>query len=553
MRTKHTTQTSAGETFRPTLRSLQVAGWLERLLPIPLELLIAARMATLVTTATTGTWQTVLTDGMVILALLLLKQTYHVVWGILWQKRRLTKMQDCRMMLYRHMLDGRLYTLYGARQGEMMEHIRDDFGTVTGRILDLEPSFWCAIIKTIAYFTFLARENEWIALVLTVLSAIQLLPPLIVKRFLEKNYLDCREIESELTDYTMQAYHGFATMRLYGLEDWWEKGLRAIHKRYVKIGNRSTITGTVEYTMDEFTAHLLRYGSYGILGVFVLTNVASLETALAAIALSGGFFAAVKTGADAIPSFGVADQAEERLSCWFREEQTVPAVANVVPDLGGEVAVAFDKMTLTVGTPEAGVTLFSTMSDTISLHGVTLLEGENGAGKSTILRLLLGLLQPDQGSVTVNGISPADFAPETFPKTIFYLPQEDAAWHMTPWALWEMVLGDGSLALPLAEIFGLTDVQYEETLLDALSGGERKKVFLTIAFTLAPPLLVLDEPTNSLDDKSRKVLCDLIQDYSGNILVVSHDPVVRACVQSRIILKEGKIYSTVGKEEESHG
>ncbi len=523
--------------FRPLLRPLPLAGWMGQLLPIPLDLLIANHMAALVTTAAAGDWRGVLTDGGFVLAFLLARQLFQVLWGIVWQKRRLSKIQDCRMLLYRRMLGERLTKLYGAKQGEMMEHIRDDFSTVTGRILDLEPNFWCALVKTIAYFVFLARQNPWIALVLAGLSAIQLLPPILVKKFLEANYLDCREIESELTDYTMQAYHGFAAIRLYNLEDWWERGLRAIHKRYIRIGNRSTVTGTVEYTMDEFTSHLLRYGSYGILGVFVLLGMAELEVALAAIALSGGFFAAVKTAADAIPNFGVSKQAAERLSTWFRENAgEISSTIYGKPSLTPETVVELRDVSLALG----GTQIFHDLRSKMTLHGVTLLEGENGAGKSTMLRLLTGLLAPDEGTATIGGVESTAVSPESWPGAIFYLPQEDAAWRLTPWEVWQMVLPNPAEAVPMAERFCLTEAQYRETALDALSGGERKKVFLTLAFTLRPKLLLLDEPTNSLDDHSRRVLCEMLKAWPGNAIVISHDPIVREAIGNKIQLKDGK-------------
>ncbi len=548
MKTQHK-NAGAQQVFRPLLRPLPVAGCIGQLLPIPLDLLIAEHMAALVTTAADGSWRSVLTDGLVILAILLIRQMFQAGWGILWQKRRLSKIQDCRMRMYKRLLGGRLHALFGTRQGEMMEHLRDDFTTVTGRILDLEPNFCCALVKTVAYFAFLAQQNVWIALVLSCLSAIQLIPPMLVKKFLEANYLDCREIESELTDYTMQAYHGFAAIRLYGLEDWWEQGLRAIHKRYIQIGNRSTVTGTVESTMDEFTNHLLRYGSYGILGVFVLQGLAPLEVALAAITLSNGFFAAVKTAADSIPGFGVSKQAEERLSACFHDDTKEPTPPHYVPPhLLPATTITFRDVSLKLG----DTCLFQHMTASVTLNGVILLEGENGAGKSTILRLLTGLLKPDEGAVLVGGISPTEFPTDIWPGDVFYLPQEDAAWRLTPWDIWQMTLADPAEALPVAKSFGLTEVQYRETYLDALSGGERKKVFLALAFTLAPALLLLDEPTNSLDDDSRQILCELLQAWRGNVLVVSHDPMVRDAIVHKLQLKDGKLIESIQNGGATH-
>ena len=56
-----------------------------------------------------------------------------------------------------------------------------------------------------------------------------------------------------------------------------------------------------------------------------------------------------------------------------------------------------------------------------------------------------------------------------------------------------------------------------------LSGGERKKVFLSLAFAINPDILILDEPTNSLDSTSRHTLCDLLRERTKSVIIITHD------------------------------
>ncbi|MBQ8401008.1 MAG: ABC transporter ATP-binding protein, partial [Clostridia bacterium] len=419
-----------------------------------------------------------------------------------------------------------------ARHGEIMEHFHEDFQTTVNRTTVLLPSFCCALVQTGVYFGYLALQDPWVALVLLGLSAIQLFPPMVVKKWMERNYNDCCEMDEVLLDYTMQAYHGFAAIRMYGLKSWWQNGLKALHKEYIRIGNRSTITGTAENTMDSFVEHILRYGSYGIMGIFVLTEFVPMETALEAIALSAGFFGAVKTAAGSIPAFAVSRKAEERLSPWFAEDENPPAAIH-------SAGISMEKLSCTLGDKK----ILTELTDTLDLSRITLLKGKNGAGKSTLMRLLIGLLVPDAGIVQIDGVSPEMFCGDTYPRKLFYLPQEDAVYHMTPMELYRMLTADAvSKAVSIAARFGLTAEQLAENDIDTMSGGERKKVFLTLAFTLDPVILLLDEPTNSLDDASRKELCTLLKERKSGALIITHDPILDSAADRIVILTQGGLH-----------
>jgi len=501
--------------FHPYLHKLSTAAWLLKLLPIPIGLWTASLLSALITSAVSADLSAVLVSGTTVISVLCMQKLFDILTGTAYQKALLLETQNCRQILYRRFLASPLHRLFTARHGEIMEHFYEDFQTAVNRTTNLIPSFWCAVMQTIAYFLYLAFRNPWIALILLGLSAFQLFPPLIVKKFMERNYTDCCELDEVILDYTMQAYHGFATIRLYGLKNWWQKGMKKLHRTYMRIGNRSTITGTAENTMNSLVDHVLRYGTYGILGVLVLTETAAMDTALEAVALSGGFFGAVKTAAGAIPAFAVARKAEERLALWFAE----------VPEPSADSVCTTDIFVEKLSCAPGEQKIFTDLTAALDLSKITLLKGENGTGKTTLMRLLAGLMLPDAGSVCTGGASPEGFGEDTYPGKLFYLPQEDAVYHITPMELYRMILPeDVPKAVSVAVRFGLTEEQLTESYIDTLSGGERKKVYLSLALALDPVLLLLDEPANSLDDAGRKELCTLLQERKSGALIVTHDP-----------------------------
>jgi len=145
--------------------------------------------------------------------------------------------------------------------------------------------------------------------------------------------------------------------------------------------------------------------------------------------------------------------------------------------------------------------------------------GANGAGKSTLLKLLTGELTPDEGSVRLA-------------KTLDGIVIDQQRKLMAPEKRVRDVLADGG---DWIEVLGvkkhvhgyLNEFLFEPAIADAkigsLSGGERSRVLLAREFARPSNLLVLDEPTNDLDLETLDLLQEVIADYEGTVLIVSHD------------------------------
>ena len=159
--------------------------------------------------------------------------------------------------------------------------------------------------------------------------------------------------------------------------------------------------------------------------------------------------------------------------------------------------------------------------------------GPNGGGKSTLIKLLLGLLKPDQGSIRVFGKPPRKTA-----HRIGYVPQEININKSFPISVMDVVLmgrlrpGTGwsrytkrdrvaaHQALERMEI-----LEYRNARIEELSGGQRQRVFIARALVYESEVLFLDEPTSSVDTRGQTELYDLLKilNQSVTILIVSHD------------------------------
>lgn len=148
--------------------------------------------------------------------------------------------------------------------------------------------------------------------------------------------------------------------------------------------------------------------------------------------------------------------------------------------------------------------------------------GPNGYGKTTLVRMICGLLEPDQGrivrgeTVRIGYFSQESFAGEDFDPTVKAI---DYIRHISQ----EIQTPEGTLtAAQMMEKFLFpADLQYTE--IGRLSGGERRRLYLLRVLMEAPNVLVLDEPTNDLDIETLSVLEDYLQQFPGVVIAVSHD------------------------------
>jgi ATP-binding cassette subfamily F protein uup len=145
--------------------------------------------------------------------------------------------------------------------------------------------------------------------------------------------------------------------------------------------------------------------------------------------------------------------------------------------------------------------------------------GSNGAGKTTLLRLLTGDLEPDEGVVRRA-------------KTLTGVVIDQQRKLLDPQKSVRDILADGGDWIEVREVRKhvvgyLKEFLFDPNLVDAkvgtLSGGERSRLLLAREFARRSNLLVLDEPTNDLDLETLDLLQEVIADYDGTVLIVSHD------------------------------
>lgn len=178
--------------------------------------------------------------------------------------------------------------------------------------------------------------------------------------------------------------------------------------------------------------------------------------------------------------------------------------------------------------------LFSKLSFAIS-DNKTALIGDNGTGKTTLLSIIFGEIQPDEGTVVREGslaYFPQDFSiynnktvAEVLSVKEKLLSLEKILAGNSTDADYEILNDEWDLKERVAEIFSeakLEGIDLERKF-DTLSGGEKSRLLFASLLLYKPDFALLDEPTNHLDYESRNILYNLIKKYKRGLLVVSHD------------------------------
>ncbi len=210
---------------------------------------------------------------------------------------------------------------------------------------------------------------------------------------------------------------------------------------------------------------------------------------------------------------------------------------------------------------KSGPKVLDNVSFTVEDGSFLAILGNNGVGKSTMLKCFNKILTPDSGSIFMDGQDLLALSPRDIARKVAFVAQSVPATQMTvhdivmlgrrPYMNWGFTEGDHQIVHDAMDTLEVSHLRGR--FLSQLSGGERQKVMLARALAQEPKVLLLDEPTSSLDIQNQYQVLETVRDICKRkgitAIVVIHDLnlALRFC-DKFLLLKQGQVYRCGGKE-----
>lgn len=243
-----------------------------------------------------------------------------------------------------------------------------------------------------------------------------------------------------------------------------------------------------------------------------------------------------------------------------RQTQTQTQAQPLQPDRAqgareGDAIVRIDKLWTTFGQGESAFSVHQDLDLQVRRGEILTIVGGSGTGKTVLLRHILGLTRPSQGTVKINGVDAADLPGPGASARIGMLFQHGALF--SAFSVLE------NIAFPLREQDSLPEAvvqqaamvklqmvglkpEHAQRMPSDLSGGMIKRVALARALIMDPPLLLLDEPTAGLDPHGSDEFCELLRELHAQlgltVIMVTHDLDTLYALSTRVaVLAEKKV------------
>lgn len=380
------------------------------------------------------------------------------------------------------------------------------------------PTIVGSVISIDISFIILVYHEPLLAIIFLFLATLSYIPKIVYEKWARINYDRSNSDFEDYIDWVEQGLDGASTLKTYLANNWYMKQFRKWNRKVMRSGFKAESTSTVETMITVLIQSVFSWGAYLIIGGFALFGRVELTVLPLLVVMSQNFLNSAFTLVDSFVYKFLSDEAIHRLGLWYDEDVKEGAEELSVDG----VYKSFDDKEVLKG-----------ITFTLKKGSKTKLIGENGSGKSTAMKIMLGIDAPDKGTVT------------PFKGKTAFLFQEDPVLPVTLNGLKAEVLNTGECdskeldrLLSLFKLEGLMEHKVAD-----LSEGERKKFFIAITLSKDASFIVLDEPTNHVDKEAVDVIVKEIQKRDETMLVCTHDKRVDDVhFDNTLKIEEGRIY-----------
>jgi ATP-binding cassette subfamily C protein LapB len=353
---------------------------------------------------------------------------------------------------------------------------------------------------------------------------------------------------------------GFETLKSFGAEAGFQRKWENSAAYQSRVSAQSNLINVTSSSVSQFTQNVIGL-SILILGVYLISNSQMTSGALmACYMLSMRAMAPIGQVVGLLSRFHLASTALASLEVMMEAEVERPADASYISRSSFRGSIEFRDVSFQY--PGQGVHALKSINVSIKAGEHVAVLGRIGSGKTTLEKLILGLYRPTNGAVLVDGIDQRQLDPAELRRHVGYVPQDVTLFYgsLRDNIVLGAPLADDAAVVKAAAIAGLSDFVNQhpkgfDMLIgergESLSGGQKQSVAIARAVIADPPMLLLDEPTASMDQSSENEIKRRITEYAKGrtLLVVTHRTSLLDLVNRVIIMDGGKVVADGPKEQ----
>ncbi|MCI5481355.1 MAG: ABC transporter ATP-binding protein/permease [Lachnospiraceae bacterium] len=446
---------------------------------------------------------------------------------------------DIQADIFDKIVDADWMALNHYSNGDVLNRFNGDIGTVSSNAISWLPTIVIAVYRFLATF-FVILHYDWIMAVIALGSAPFML---LMSRFMIRKQREyskkVREMSSKLMTFEVETFYNFDTIKSFGIAPyyskkmrWWQGRFREISLKYNMFSIKTNILMSVVGTLVQFTAFgycLFRLWThditYGTMTLFLQQRSN----------LSGAFSSVISI----IPSFLNSSVSAHRI----RELVELPKEVHIPEssELDAFVADGFEVRMRDVDFSYVeGTKVITDSAFQASPGEIVALVGPSGEGKTTMIRLILGLIRPEAGASVIRASDGREVVMNAETRHLFaYVPQGNTILSGTIAENMRMVKEDASDEEIIEALKISCAWDFVEKLPDTinssvgergrgLSEGQAQRIAIARAVLRDAPVLLLDEATSALDvTTERRVLRNIIrQKPNKTCIVTTHRPSV---------------------------
>ena len=469
---------------------------------------------------------------------------------------------DIQADIFDKIVDADWLSLNKYSNGDILNRFNGDISTVSSNAISWLPTIIIAVYNFIATF-FVIMHYDWVMAVIALGSAPVML---LMSRFMIKKQRDyskkVREMSSQLMTFEVEAFYNFHTIKSFGVAPhyskkmrWWQGKFRDISLKYNLFSIKTNIFLSILGTVVQFVA-------FGYCLFRLWTNDITYGTMTLFLQQRSNLSSAFNSVVSIIPAFLNSSVSAHRI----RELVELPREVHIpesgemdkYADQGLEVQMKDVNFSYAEGTRVITESAFQAKPGEI-----VALVGPSGEGKTTMIRLILGLVRPEQGEVKLRALGAREIEMNAETRHLFaYVPQGNTILSGTIAENMRMVKEDATDeeiidALKVSCAWNFVS-KLPDTINSSvgergrgLSEGQAQRIAIARAVLRDSPILLLDEATSALDvTTERTVLRNIVQQHPNKTCIVTtHRPSVLNLCQRVYRVMETKV--TELSEEES--